>query len=151
MNSSGRRDRAVPDPWALLHDEMPDVVLLREPIAEPGRYYDQERAIVLRSGLSIEAERRYLWHELVHARRRDAACTGWVRERMERSVEREAARLAMPVQVMAEQASRCSSWHDFVWHMKVPESWVRFRFSVLHPAERAIVKGACWWAMDETA
>lgn len=140
----------VPDPWRVLAG-MHDVVLLREAIPEPGRYYDAERAIVLRKSLSIEAERRYLWHELVHADRRDEACSGWVRGRMEQSVEREAARRAMPVESLEAAAHRADGWHDFCWHMKVPEPWVRFRLSVLHPAERALVERACRWVREETA
>lgn len=135
----------------MLARDFPDVVLLRLPIEEPGRYYDGERAIVLRDSLSIEAERRYLWHELAHARRRDSRCEGWLRERMEQSVEREAARWAMPVQSLEVAMSRAATWHDFVWQLKVPEAWVRFRLGRLHPAEAALVERACRWAEGETA
>jgi hypothetical protein len=143
----GPRGSVVPDPWRILHEQLPDVTLLREPIVEPGRYYDSPRAIVLRRGLSLEAERRYLWHELVHALRRDTHCeTGWLRERMERSVEREAARRAMPTESLAAGLEQSATWPDLVWHMKVPESWVRFRLAIAHPAERALLERACRWA-----
>lgn len=142
-NSSG--GRVVPDPWRLLHEHLPDVVLLRRPIAEPGRYYDEQRAIVLRKGLSLEAERRYLWHEIVHAIRRDRACAGFLGDKVERSVEREAARRAMPASAVRHGLERAATWHDFCWHMKVPEQWVRFRVSIAHPAERAIFARAAGW------
>jgi hypothetical protein len=133
---------AVPDPWALL-GQMRDVVLLRLPIAEPGRYYHGRRAIVLRSGRTLEEERRYLWHELVHAERGDTECTGWLRSASERRVDREAARRAMPLVAMERRLEVASDWHDFVWHMKVPEWWVRFRLAIAHPAERARLDRAC--------
>ena len=135
----------VPDPWAVLR-EMRDVVLVRQPIAEPGRYYHHRRAIVLRSGRTLEEERCSLWHELVHAERGDVECTGWTASATERRVEREAARRAMPLDVMERRLSLASDWHDFVWHMKVPERWVRFRLAHATPAERARLRRACRWA-----
>ena len=51
MRSRGNRDGGVPDPWSFLAAELPDVVLIRERIKEPGRYYDDRRAIVLRLSL----------------------------------------------------------------------------------------------------
>ena len=134
----------VPDPWAVLR-EMRDVVMLRQPIAEPGRYYHGRRAIVLRSGRSLEEERRFLWHELVHAERGDTECTGWAASATERRVEREAARRAMPLGVMERRLALASGWDDFVWHMKVPEQWVRFRLSHTIPSERARLQRACRW------
>ena len=139
----------VPDPWAVLA-QMRDVVLLRQPIAEPARYYHGRRAIVLRSGRSLEEERRCLWHELVHAERGDSECTGWVRSATERRVEREAARRAMPIVVMEHRLAVASDWDDFVWHMKVPERWVRFRIALTRPTERARLERACPWS-DRTA
>jgi hypothetical protein len=125
---------------------MRDVVLLRQPIAEPARYYHARRAIVLRSGRSLEEERRCLWHELVHAERGDSECSGWVRSTTERSVEREAARRAMPLAVMEHRLTVATDWDDFVWHMKVPEWWVRFRLALVLPAERARLDRACRWS-----
>ena len=135
----------VPDPWALLA-QMRDVVMVRQPIAEPARYYHERRAIVLRSGSPIEEERRSLWHELVHAERGDTVCSGWTRSATERSVEREAARRAMPLAVMRRRLEVSADWEDFVWHMKVPESWVRFRIALTRPDERALLERACAWS-----
>ena len=145
------KESAVPDPWAVLANDFPDVVLLRLPIEEPGRYYDDQRAIVLRESLTIEAERRYLWHELVHARRRDSRWEGWLRDRREQSVEREAARWAMPQGAIVAAMERSATWHDLVWHLKVPESWVLFRLERLHPAERTMLERVCRCAEGENA
>ena len=150
MRSRGNRDGGVPDPWSFLAAELPDVVLIRERIKEPGRYYDDRRAIVLRKGLRIEAERRYMWHEIVHAIRRDESCHGWARHTMERSVEREAARRAMPLAALQAAVEQAATWHDIVWLMKVPEPWVRFRMEIAHPAERALLREARRW-IEETA
>ena len=149
MQLTRRGGSGVPDPWRVLADDLPDVVLLRERIAEPGRYYDEHRAIVLRAGLRIEEERRYLWHEVVHALRRDRRCEGWLADRMETSVEREAMHRAMPVDVVEHHLSRAATWHDFAWHMKVPEPWVEARIRAAHPAEVELWRRACRWSLAE--
>lgn len=123
----------------------------RMAIAEPGRYYHERRAIILRTGLKIEEERRYLWHELVHARRGDMACSGWASSTQERSVEREAAQLAMPLRTLEWGVGQAAHWDDFVSLMKVPGSWVRFRLTIGHPAEKAILNKACRWARELSA
>jgi hypothetical protein len=135
----------VPDPWQVLR-EMRDVVMLRQPIAEPGRYYHARRAIVLCTGRSLEEERRALWHELVHAERGDIECVGWQGSATERRVEREAARRAMPLVVMERRIAVAADWEEFVWHMKVPEWWVRFRLAHARPAETARLERACRWS-----
>lgn len=145
MRSRGSSS-VVPDPWQVLARDLPDVALIRERIREPGRYYHEHRVIVLRKGLKIEEERRYLWHELTHALREDESCQGWAHHVMERSVEREAAQRAMPLSAMEASLSRAATWTDFVWDMKVPEPWVRFRVEIAHPAERALMREACRWA-----
>lgn len=139
----------VPNPWTVLRG-MRDVVMLRLPIAEPARYYHGRRAIVLRSGRSLEEERRSLWHELVHAERGDTECAGWAGSATERRVEHEAARRAMPLVVMERRLAVATDWDDFVWHMKVPEWWVRFRVAHARPGERARLERACRWS-DWTA
>jgi hypothetical protein len=136
---------AVPDPWRFLHEHLPDVQLLRVRIPEPGRYYDDARIVVLRRGLLLEEERRYLWHEIVHARRRDQSCQGWASASMERSVEREAAHRAMPLELLEHAIGVSVDWHDFSSRMKVPEAWVRFRLQIAHPAETAMLDRACRW------
>ena len=125
--------------------ELPEVNLIRAGIPEPGRYYDDERVIVLRQGLLLEEERRYLWHEIVHATRRDQTCHGWPRASMERSVEREAARRAMPHDVLAEALAESADWWDFASRLKVPEEWVRYRVTIAHPSERAMLETTRRW------
>jgi len=125
-------------------------MMTRMAISEPGRYYHDRRSIVLREGLRLDEERAVLWHELVHARRGDADCAGWFRSAQERSVEREAAQRAMPLTVMEHWLSETTDWPEFVWHMKVPEPWVRFRVTVAHPAEKALLERACRWGRAES-
>lgn len=139
----------VPDPWAFLLRELGDVNLIRARIAEPGRYYNAERVIVLRRGLLLEEERRYLWHEIVHALRRDERCTGWLKDKMERSVEREAARRAMPRDALVAAMEASVSWHDFAGRMKVPVEWVHYRMDISHPSEKGALDAARRW--EETA
>lgn len=151
MQSKEPAGSTVPDPWQFLGERLPDVVLVRERIAEPGRYYDDHRVIVLRRGMRLEQERRYLWHEIVHAMRRDRRCDGWVAEKVERSVEREAMQRAMPFAAVEAQLARAATWHDFVWHMKVPEPWVVARVGIAHPAEVEKWERACRWSLAEWA
>jgi hypothetical protein len=111
--------------------------LLRLPISEPGRYYHRTRSIVLRSGLTLIEERRYLWHELVHADRGDELCHA--SEVNERRVDREAARRAMPVKSLAWAAPQAQTWAEFADLLKAPEDFLRLRWATAHPAERAFV------------
>lgn len=115
-----------------------DLILVRARIPELGRYYHQHRAIVVRSGLLLEQERRVLWHELTHHHRGDTSCSGWLAEKMEASVEREAARRAMPTSLLEHLLADAVDFDDLVWRCKVPAEWVRFRLDTAHPAERAL-------------
>lgn len=108
--------------------------MIRLPIAEPGRYYNGRRAIVLRSGMLLEDERRYLWHELVHADRRDQACHGSIAAEV--SVEREAARRAMPMSSLLWALQLEWQRHLVAGLLKLPEEWVQFRLHTAHPAEK---------------
>ena len=113
-------------------------MLARAPIAEAGRYYRDQGVIVVRAGLLLREERAVLWHELVHARRGDARCAVDVlTARQETSVDREAARWAMPWPVLAWGLDRAANLHDLVEHMKVTEDLVRLRLTTAHPAEKA--------------
>lgn len=108
---------------------------MRAAIAETGRYYDEQRTIVMRAGMLIEQERRFLWHELVHADRGDTA--GHNDPAVERVVERHAAENAMPW-VSVEWAWRTASdLAEVADLLKLPEEWVRFRLRNLHPARKA--------------
>lgn len=86
----------------------------------------------------IAEERRYLWHELVHADRRDKACQA--SDALERSVEREAVRRAIPHSALAWAARRADSTHELAELLKLPEPWVTFRWKIAHPAERELIR-----------
>jgi len=107
---------------------------VRLPIPEPGRYYDGRGAIVLRKGMLLEEQRRHLWHELVHADRGDVACHGSTA--VEMSVEREAARRAMPVSSLLWAFGLEWQRHMVAGSLRLPEEWVQFRLDIAHPAER---------------
>jgi hypothetical protein len=112
----------------------PDIDLLRLPISEPGRYYHRTRSIVVRAGLTLVEERRYLWHELVHADRGDELCHA--SEGSERRVDREAARRAMPLSSLLWAAPQVQTWAEFADLLKAPEDFLRLRWATAHPAER---------------
>lgn len=122
----------VPDPWQRIGC-IGDLILVRRHIAERGRYYHHHRTIVVREGLLLCEERAVLWHELVHAERGDERCTTMA----EASVDREAARRAMPWPVLKWGLDTASCDEDLVERMKVEAAMVAFRFKIMHPAERA--------------
>lgn len=109
--------------------------MIRARISEPGRYYESHRTIVLRSGALLVDERRALWHELGHCRRRDRACD--TDAAIERLVDRQAAEDAMPW-VSIKAAWRLSSDMDELAELlKAPVDWVHLRLANLHPGLRA--------------
>lgn len=112
--------------------------MLRAGIDKPGRYYDEERAIVMRAGLSLEDERRYLWHELVHSDRRDRA--GHTDAKVERLVERHAAENAMPWSSVEWAWGQATDMTEMADLLKLPEEWVHFRLRILHPGRKAMLK-----------
>lgn len=116
----------------------PDVKLLRAAIAEPARYYDGERAIVIRKGLLICEERRHLWHEIFHSDRRDTA--GHSSPAIERLVERKAVRLAIPTRSLQWAAYRTDTMCDLADLLKLPEDWVRFRWLTAPQWEKDLIR-----------
>lgn len=113
----------------------PHLALIRAPIDKPGRYYDSASTIVMRSGLLVEQERRYLWHELGHADRRDTA--GHTDAKVERLVERQAAENAMPWVSVEWAWGEATDLSEMAGLLKLPEEWVWFRLKNLHPAQKA--------------
>lgn len=112
----------------------PYLSLARLPIPDPGRYYDSHRAIVLRNGMLLEEQRHHLWHELVHADRRDLMCHG--SKAVEDSVEREAAQRAMPLRSLLWAFGLEWQRHLVAGLLRLPEGFVQFRLDIAHPAER---------------
>lgn len=118
-----------------------DLILLRDRIPEPARYYHYDRAIVTRTGLNIDDERWHLWHELVHADDGDEA--GHTDARRERWVDREAARRAMPITSLEWAFGLAENWHTAAALLKLPERRVRWYVcEALHPAGRELVRQA---------
>lgn len=116
----------------------PDLNLVRAAIAEPARYYDAERAIVVRKGLLLCEERRHLWHELVHSDRRD--CSGHASPAVERLVEREAVRLAIPTRSLQWATYRTETIADLADLLKLPQDWVEFRWRTAPQWERDLIR-----------
>lgn len=130
----------VPDPWRVLARQA-DLKLIRWDIPEMGRYYDEHRTIVVRAGLLVVEERAVLWHELVHARRRDRQCvTTVLGTRMEASVDREAARWALPLPALLEAMRGEPPLVEAADWLKTTPALLRVRLKTLHPAERAQVR-----------
>lgn len=89
----------------------------------------------MRVGLLLEEERRYLWHELAHADRRDR--DGHNDPRVERIVERHAAENAMPWPSLSWAWHESTDLPEMAGLLKLPEEWVVFRLASLHPARKA--------------
>ncbi len=114
----------VPSPWVALAAR-PWLNLMYADIAEPARYYDAERTIVLRRGLLRPERRRFLWHELVHADRGDVA--GQCGRSEEALVERLAVGRALPLCSLRWAFAREASRHDRAAVLQLPEDWLQFR------------------------
>lgn len=129
----------VPNPWAVL--ETSDLILVRWPISQRGRYYHQQRTIVVRRGLLLVEERAVLWHELVHARRGDRRCSiEYFHDEQERSVEREAARWALPLPCLREAQREGHNEAEVADTLKTTPAMLKVRLRGLHPAERAALR-----------
>lgn len=115
-----------------------ELQLVRIALDDTGRYYDESRTIVLRKGMLLEQERQILWHELVHAARRDTA--GHTDAQVERLVERHAAENAMPWVSIQAAWDRATDLTDLAGLLKLPEDWVYFRIKNLHPAQKAALR-----------
>lgn len=129
------------DPWKALR-ERPDLVLLRAPIAERGRYYHRLRTIVVRAGLLLVEERATLWHELVHAERGDEPCVGRDQRRMEAACHREAARRSIDIRDLADAMCWSDDEHEQADQLKTTVEYLQIRKDPrhLHPAERAFLR-----------
>lgn len=112
--------------------------MVRAPIAEPGRYYAEHHTIVLRSGLLLEQERRYLWHEVIHSDRGDRV--GHTDAAVERLVEREAAERAMPWSSLWWAWEQSTDLTDVAGLLKLPEDWVWFRVKNLSTDHKAMLR-----------
>jgi hypothetical protein len=127
----------VPNPWIALAAR-PDLTLVRAAISEPGRYYDGERSIVVRKGLLISEERRHLWHEIVHADRRDRF--GHSSPGVEVYVERAAVKLAIPFRSLQWGCYQTETIHGLSEILKLPREWVEFRWRIATSWERRTVR-----------
>lgn len=109
--------------------------MVRARIAEPGRYYDTYRTIVLRTGQLLVNERRALWHELGHCRRRDRSCD--TDGEIERLVDRQAAEDAMPWVSIKAAWKLASDLEEVADLLKAPPDWLHLRLVNLHPNLKA--------------
>lgn len=130
------------DPWTVLSEDHPDLVLVRAPIAGRGRYYDGKRAIVIRDDLLVVEERATLWHEIVHARRGDTRCNGRHLRRMEAECHRAAARASIDIHDLADAMTWSDCEHEQADQLKTTVEYVRIRKDPrhLHPAERGVLR-----------
>lgn len=136
---SGWRDSKsnVPNPWVAL-GARPHLNLVRSAISEPSRYYDDEQAIVVRKGLLLCEERRHLWHEIVHADRRDRF--GHSSQPLEDAVERAAVRLAIPFRSLQWGLYQTETIFDLSELLKLPEEWVAFRWKIATSWEKRTLR-----------
>jgi len=130
------------DPWTVLREDHPELVLVRAPIGARGRYYNGRKGIVVRDDLLIVQERAALWHEIVHARRGDQPCSGRDLARMELSCRRDAAKLAISIEALADALLWSDCEYQQADELKTIVEYVRIRKDPrnLHPSERGFLK-----------
>lgn len=88
----------------------------------------------MRTGLLIEEQRRHLWHEIVHADRRDTH--GHTDGAVERVVDRHAAENAMPWESLWWAWNEADDVGGMAALLKLPEDWLRYRLNYLHPRRK---------------
>lgn len=130
-------ENRVPNPWVALAAR-PDLSLVRSAIDVEGRYYDEERSIVIRAGLDLCEERQHLWHELVHSDRRDRAFH--TDARVERLVDHRARENAMPWESIKWAWDEATDLEEMADLLKLPQPWVYRRLTGLHPAQKALLR-----------
>lgn len=128
------------NPWRVLRS-IPDLTLVRAPMRDRGRYYDEHRAIVLDPRLSSAEARSTLMHELIHAERGDQPCATILLEaRQETRVDREAARRLISLEALAEALLWACDDVELADELWVDVATVRARREGLTPAEHDIIE-----------
>jgi hypothetical protein len=122
------------DPWADLA-RRPELLLVEASISERGRYYHRLGTIVLRKGMRIVEQRATLWHELCHADRDEEHADA----KDERRVEREAARRAISIEVLADAWRWSEDVHEIADACKTTVEMLEVRLAGLHPSERGLL------------
>ena len=128
------------DPWEALSSR-PDLLLVRAPISDRGRYYHRLRTIVVRAGMLLVEERATLWHELVHADRGDHGdCDEREAARQERTCVQEAARRAIALEPLAVALLWSADLTEVADELKTTPEMLQARLEHLHPAERGYLR-----------
>jgi Zn-dependent peptidase ImmA (M78 family) len=126
-------------PWRTLCETLPlfDVRFTSMPDGYDGSLDLENRIIWIERRLS-QAQRRWtLTHELVHQERgHDGHCD----ERVEESVDAEAARRLIELEDLADAAVWARTLYELAAELWVPPIAVVVRFDHMHPAERAYLR-----------
>lgn len=128
----------VPDPYQVLaaHE---DITLLHRPLppGEMGRWYPEQRVIVLSPTLTQAEARCTLMHELLHAVRDEAGVDhGWLSRRQEKHCHTLVARILIPLHRLRDELPRCSDESELAEALNVDVDTLLHRFDSLTAQER---------------
>lgn len=131
----------MPDPYKLLsiHD---DITLLRRPLpgGDMGRWYPEQRVIVLDTNLTANEERCTLMHELIHALQDESGIEdAWFAGRQERACHELVARTLIPLRRLATEARAAADDHQLADALEVDHDTLLHRIRTLTPFERAFI------------
>jgi len=118
---------------------------------EQGRYHHRQGVIFLRADL-LRVEQRAVPFRSTNLSTHDVAtravALAWYNDRQEASVDREAARWALPLGALAEALRGDPSAAEAADRLKTTEALLRIRLDALHPAELAHLR-RCAAAREE--
>lgn len=139
------------DPYALLLVHS-DITLLRRtlPAGEMGRWYPEQRVIVLSPDLTRAEERCTLFHELVHALGDDCGVEEpWLAGRQEKHCHEMVARALIPLERLIAESQLAADDFQLAEALDVDLNTLQIRAETLTASERAVVRD--WTPLEDTA
>lgn len=135
------------DPGRDMAERYPDWTIATAPL--PGAHaavWPRRRLMVIASGQSRTEWRACVAHEIVHLDRGDtAACsTRWHERRLERQVDREAARRLIPIDAFIDALRWTNDDAELAEILAVDLDTLHVRSSTLSPAEVTRVERELW-------
>lgn len=134
----------MPDPYKLLSIHS-DITLLRRclPPGELGRWYPEQRVIVLSPTLTQAEERCTLMHELVHALQDDRGIDDtWLNDRQEKACHELVARALVPIERLIAEARQAADEYQLAEALDVDLDTLNHRLRTLSPFERRYLTDA---------
>lgn len=124
---------------------MSDLLVVQAAMGDRGRYYHQQRLVVIHPDLTQAERRSTLAHELVHAERGDEPCvSGWHEGKQERLVSELAARQLISLDRLTDALRWSQDEHELAEELWVDADTVRARLDTLTITEQDHIESRLW-------